>query len=493
MRSEDDLPGYGHVKKRNQAVREGVKRGGRSFAQETCGVGAAAPCQTQDALGDDRPAGPHRGKASAVYVLAAALAAALHPFPCDASGGAATGQPADGVAVSPEPGWPQWRGIRRDGVSLETGLLPAWPEGGPPLLWTVSGLGAGYSSPIITRGAIYITGDVGEDLVIFAVDLDGKPMWRAKNGASWTKNHPGSRSSCTYAGGRIYHMNAHGRAVCLDAATGRELWMVDVLERFQGSNITWGLSECLLVDGRRVIVSPGGEKGLMAALDANTGRTVWASGSIEGERAGYASPLMFSWGGRRHLVSGSSRHAFGVDAETGRLLWTFPQPTKNEIIASTPIYLGGGRVFVIRAGSPAGTLLSILAQGADVRVQEVWTGRVGNYHGGVVQWEGRLYGSACGNPAGWGCADAQTGEILYTTREFVKGSCIWADGRLYALAEDGVMALLKPAPGGLETVGRFTLADAQKNDAWAHPVLLDGRLYLRFHGTLFCYGVRARL
>ncbi|MCX7886607.1 MAG: PQQ-binding-like beta-propeller repeat protein [Verrucomicrobiae bacterium] len=434
--------------------------------------------------------GHHRFDLSAWKL--AALAAALLPSLANATGGAT----ADRVIGSPEPGWPQWRGIWRDGVSRETGLLPAWPEGGPPRLWTVSGLGRGWSSPIITHGSIYITGDVGGSLVIFAFDLDGRPLWQAQNGGCWTTNYPGARSSCTYHRGRIYHMNAHGRVVCLDAATGRERWAVNVLEQFEGSNITWGLSECLLVDGSRVFVGAGGKKGQMVALDTETGRTVWASSSIEGDRAGYASPLLFEWGGLRHLVSGSSRHAYGVCADTGRLLWTFHQPTKHEILAATPVYLGEGRVAVLRAASPACTLLSLSIAGADVCVREVWTARLGNYHGGVVLYGGRLYGSGFHKPAqaaGWGCADAHTGEILYTTRELPRGgSCIWADGRVYALAENGVMALLKPTPGGFEVAGRFTLVEARNNDAWAHPVLLDGRLYLRYHDTLYCYDVRRK-
>ena len=83
------------------------------------------------------------------------------------------------------PGWPQWRGPRRDGVSPSTGLLQSWPEKGPPLLWTATGLGRGYASPIVVDGTIYITGDIGEDLVIVAFDLDGKERWRAKNGSRW--------------------------------------------------------------------------------------------------------------------------------------------------------------------------------------------------------------------------------------------------------------------------------------------------------------------
>ena len=159
----------------------------------------------------------------------------------------------------------------------EKGLLPSWPEAGPRLVWKIGNLGHGWSSPIIVRDRLYITGDVDDDLVIFAFDLDGKPLWQAKNGRSWTGSYPGARACCAYSEGKLYHMNAHGRVVCLEAATGKELWAVDVLERFQGQNITWAMSECLLVDGSRVIVTPGGEKALMAALDKESGRTIWTT------------------------------------------------------------------------------------------------------------------------------------------------------------------------------------------------------------------------
>ncbi len=224
------------------------------------------------------------------------------------------------LVASKEAGWPQWRGPRRDGISDEKGLLQAWPEGGPKLVWKIGGLGQGWSCPIVTGGSIYITGDVGEDLVVFAFDPEGKPRWKAVNGRSWTGQYPGSRGACVYDGGALYHLNAHGRVACLDTRTGRETWAVDVLERFDGAGILWGLSECLLVDGPRVIVTPGGKKGAMAALDRKTGETLWASDPIEGNSAGYGSPILFELGGRRYLVSCPSKHAFGVEADTGRNL-----------------------------------------------------------------------------------------------------------------------------------------------------------------------------
>jgi len=166
---------------------------------------------------------------------------------------------ADGLIASEEQGWPQWRGPRRDGVSDEKGLLSTWPASGPKLLWKVEGLGTGWSSPIVIGERLYITGDVGNDLIVFAFDRGGTEQWRTKNGKAWKGPYPGARACCVFSEGRLYHLNAHGRLACLDAGSGKELWTVDILERFSARNITWALSECLLVDGARVIVTPGGK------------------------------------------------------------------------------------------------------------------------------------------------------------------------------------------------------------------------------------------
>ena len=209
----------------------------------------------------------------------------------------------DGPIASPEPDWPQWNGPRRDGISGEKNLLPTWPEDGPRLVWKIGNLGRGWSSPIIVRDRLYIAGDADDDLLIFAFDLDGKPLWRAKNGQSWSGSYPGARACCAFSDDKLYHMNAHGRVACLEAATGSELWAVDVLKRFQGENITWAMSECLLVDGPRLIVTPGGKQALMAALDKKSGRTIWATEPLGEDRASHCSPLLFRHAGRRILAS----------------------------------------------------------------------------------------------------------------------------------------------------------------------------------------------
>ena len=399
---------------------------------------------------------------------------------------------ADGPIASPEPGWPQWRGPRRDGVSDAKGLLQEWPEGGPPLLWKTSGLGRGWSSPIVTGGAIYITGDVGDELRVFAFDLDGKPKWQSENGRAWKGQHPGARACCAASEGRIYHMNAHGRLACLDAGTGREVWAANVLERFEGKNLTWAISECVLVDGANVLVTPGGKKAFMAALDSKTGATAWASEPMpdpETERTGYGSPLLFRRGGRRLLAAGSLRSLVCVDADAGKVLWTFPKRTKYEAACATPLYWQGCLFYSLP--SKSGSVMLRLATDGGVQPEKVWECRMDNLSGGVVACDGYLYGSGEDN-RGWYCLDARTGEEKYCAKDLAQSAVLWADGRLYCLGERGEMVLVKPGPDALHVVGRFRLTDGAEPDAWAHPVVLDGRLYLRYHDDLYCYDVRQR-
>lgn len=395
----------------------------------------------------------------------------------------------DGLIASPEPDWPQWRGPRRDGISDETGLLAQWPEGGPKRLWTIDGLGKGWSSPIIVRDRLYITGDVGEDLVIFAFTLDGTPVWRTTNGAYWKNPYPGGRACGTYSEGRLYHMNAHGRVVCLDAASGKELWAVDVLERFEGKNITWAMSECLLVDGPNVIVTVSGKKALMAALDKETGRTVWITPPLEDDVVSHCSPILVRHGGRRQIINCSAAHGFGVDADTGELLWTVPVKNRYGTNVSTPIY-GSGRVFFMTPYDSLGRQYQLVVGQTGIEAKLTWQSFIDAVTGCGVLVDGVLYAAGYTRPKWWFGFDWKTGETRYEMEDFTTGAAIYADGRLYLLDEQGNVGLIRPAADRLEIVGRFSLTGERLRDAWAHPVLLDGRLYLRYHDTLWCYDVR---
>lgn len=411
------------------------------------------------------------------------------------------------LVASPETGWPQWRGPRRDGLCDETGLLSHWPAEGPRLLWSTNGLGRGYSAPIITGGRIYLTGDVEDALRIVALDLHGQTLWQATNGRSWKGPYPGARASCTFSEGRLYHLNAHGRVACLDATSGREFWTVDMRERFGARVNTWAFSENLLVDGPRVIVTTGGTRALMVALDKRTGATVWTTEPLrlgasddpahqrlpepagETEAASYASPILFTLAGRRHLVNCSLRHVFGADADTGALLWTRPLPTRHHVIGVTPVLVDDA-VFVTAPHTEGGGLYQIVPQGSGVRVERLWASELDTCHGGLVLVGDTLFGSWYGR-RGWAGLDARTGALRCQTQELAKGAVLYAERRLYCLSEEGEMALLNPTAKGFEFAGRFRLVPGRTSDAWTHPVILDGRLYLRYLETLYCYDIRA--
>jgi outer membrane protein assembly factor BamB len=391
----------------------------------------------------------------------------------------------DGPIASPEAGWPQWRGKRRDGISDGKGLLKAWPEGGPKPLWKSEGLGRGWSSPVIVGDRIFITGDVGEELVVRALDLDGREVWKRANGKSWKGSYPGARASVAYSEGRIYLLNAHGRLACLEAADGREVWAADVVERFAAKVHTWAYSEGLVVDGPRVLVTAGGAKALVAALDKKSGETAWATEAVAGDSPSYVSPLLVRHEGRRLLIGASVLNGFGVDVDAGKLLWTIPMKTPYGVTASTPAY-AGGRVHYAAAFITAASW-NLVDGGA--KVEKAWDTPFDTCSGSFIHADGVLYGGGHKRVKGWAAVDWATGARKAELPGLATGAAIWADGRLYALAEDGRMALLTPASEGLTIAGEFRLTPDRVNDAWAHPVLLDGRLYLRYHGELRCYEV----
>lgn len=382
--------------------------------------------------------------------------------------------------------WPQWRGPSRDGISEETGLLPSWPTDGPARLWTASRIGRGYSSPIVANQTIFITGDEANDLIISAFSLDGNLRWRAKNGAAWRGSFPGSRSSCTFDHGKLYHMNSRGRLACLDANDGSEVWAVNVLDRFEGKNITWGLSESLLIFGDMVYATPCGAKGMVVALDKHSGDTVWATPPIADERPSYASPILIRVGDRTLLVNSATKNAFAVDAKTGELCWQVSQEDPKNTVCTIPV-LARNEIVFTNASRGYGAIFGVHLDGS--HAEKTWTKELSISHGSTVCVDGQVYGaSSRGEARGWVVVDAETGSVR-PAADLDGGSMAYADGRFYCLTQTGMMKLQKPTDGRFETVGSFRVAEGK--DVWSHPVICNGRLYLRFHETIFCYDIRS--
>ncbi|MGB2820349.1 MAG: PQQ-binding-like beta-propeller repeat protein [Phycisphaerae bacterium] len=401
---------------------------------------------------------------------------------------AAPGAAGDGRADSPRE-WPQFHGPRRDNKSDETGLLKQWPQEGPKLLWTAKGIGEGYSTVAIAGGLIYTTGNIGRHTVITALNPDGTTAWTVRNGPAYTREQAGTRSTPTVEGGRLYHENADGDVVCLDAATGESVWSLNILKKFHGRNISWALAESLLLDGNNVICTPGGKGAGIAALDKDTGRTVWVCKGTE-DKPGYCSPVVFEHKGLRQIVTLMAQSVVGVSAATGKLLWRVEHISPFDENITSPIF-HNGCVFV-STRSTGSRLLKVKVDGDRASVEEVWqTKAMDNQHGGVILLNGHLYGDCLTARSGsWACLELQTGRQTYAGGGIGRASLTYADGMLYLLSQRGTMALVRPAPEEFDLVSRFDIPRGGRGPVWAHPVVCAGRLYVRHGDFLYCYEVK---
>ncbi len=396
--------------------------------------------------------------------------------------------PTQDVSEASGPYWPAFQGPRGDNISDETGLLREWPDDGPALLWTATGMGKGYASVSLVGGLIYTAGNIDDKTVVTALYLDGKVRWQMPAGAAWTKDYPGTRSTPTIDGNRLYYQNPLGELSCLKAATGELIWQVNVLERFGAENIRWALAESPLIDGNRVISTPCGPKTAMVALDKMTGETVWQSASAEGDATGYATPALAEYKGKRLLFTMTAQAAICVDADSGRLYWRFPHKTEYDVNATSPIF-HDGRLFITSGYRTGSRMLRVLVDGEEVGVEEAWQNAdLDNHHGGVVLLDGHVYGSD--SRRAWICIDWKDGRTVYSERGVGKGSLTYADGMLYTLGENGQMGLVPATPEAHELVGQFKLPPGGEGKSWAYPVVCGGRLYLRHGDVLFCYNVR---
>jgi outer membrane protein assembly factor BamB len=394
------------------------------------------------------------------------------------------------LVAADAPSWPRFRGPKADNRSIETGLLRQWPEGGPRLLWTTEGIGEGFATVAIAAGLIYTDGNIDDKTVITALDLNGKIRWQIPSGKAWTGSQPGTRGTPTIDGGRLYYESPLGEIVCLDANIGKRIWGLNILEEFDAKNITWALAESLLIDGDHVICCPGGPRAAMVALNRRTGQVVWRSPST-GDLAGYASPVLAQHNGLRMILTMTSRAIIGVNAESGDLLWRREHVTPFNENICTPLFHDGW-VFTSTGHGVGSVMLKVTVSGQKASVEEVWRSTdLDNHHGGVVLLDGYIYGS-CWSPRGWVCLDWRTGRKQYEERGVGKGSLTFADGMLYTLGEQAKVALVKATPAGHQIVSWFRLPAGGTGPVWAHPVVCDGRLYIRHGSFLYAYDIRSR-
>lgn len=399
--------------------------------------------------------------------------------------------------------WPTFRGSDRTAVSPDKGLLQEWPESGPKLLWEGKGAGRGYSSLAIEDGRIYTLGDgssTAEDkdeyLFAFAAN-DGKLLWKTKTGTPWNEGPEqwqSSRSTPTVDSDRVYVLTPHGKLFCCESATGKSLWDIDLKAKFDGKKgDSWGYSESVLIDGDKLVCTPGGEKNTMVALNKTTGDLLWST-PREGDRgAGHASIVPSKIGDVVVYVTTTASGAMGVRAEDGKLLWKYDIERTTAVIP-TPI-VRGDLVFFTAGYRRGGALLKQVA-GADktVSVEEKYpiTPELANKHGGVVLVGDHLYGDSDDQGIPF-CADLLTGKNVWKERGSGRGSAAFAaaDGCLYIRFQNGVMALAKATPDGYKETGSFKIPGSDTRPSWSHPVIVGGKMYLREQDSILCYDVKA--
>jgi outer membrane protein assembly factor BamB len=406
-----------------------------------------------------------------------------------------------GFAAASATDWPTFRGPDRTGVSNETGLLTEWPADGPQLLWKTTGVGRGYSSLAIAGGRIFTLGDGltedDKDEYLMAFDQkSGEILWKAKTGAPWVSgnaNWQSSRSTPSTDGKAVFVISPHGVLLACDFASGSEIWRKDLKAEFGGKKGDgWGYSESPLLDGDLLICSPGGNDATIVALKKETGEVVWKAAQPGNRGAGHASIVISQIGDVKLYVALTATGAVGIRSGDGEVLWNYAID-KTTAVCPTPI-LKDDLVF-IAAGYKRGAALLRQKPAGDgkVSVEEVYPMKppLANKHGGVVRIGDYVYGDSDDQGIPF-CADLMTGEIKWKQRGSGKNSASFsaADGHLYIHFTNGTMVLAKADPAEYKEVGSFKVPGSGERPSWAHPVISDGKLYLREHDTILCFNIR---
>ena len=381
----------------------------------------------------------------------------------------------------------QWRGQHRDGIYNETGLLTSWPAEGPKLLWHYDHIGDGFAtSSVVADNRVFTAGAILGKGHIFAFTPEGKLAWDVEYGPEWTESYPGTRSTPVVNEGKVYLMSGFGKIVCLSADKGNMLWSVDIMKDYDGRNIAWGITENLLIDGDKLFCTAGGIRNNVIALNKNTGKLIWSS-SGNGEKSAYCSPIVITLPSRKILATITEKSIIGLDAETGKLLWHHEQTNEWSVHANAPLY-SNGYLYCISGYGRGGVMLKLSADGS--KTEEVWKNpALDSRMGGMVLLNGKIYGMG-DNIKGLHCLDWKTGtESAFEKFNGRMGSIIAAEGLLYTYDESGEVMLISPTAKGFKKLSGFKVPFGN-NPHWAHPVIVNGRLYIRHGNSLMVYDIR---
>jgi outer membrane protein assembly factor BamB len=403
--------------------------------------------------------------------------------------------------------WPSFRGPNRDGVSKETGLLQEWPKDGPPKLWTAKNLGLGFGAPIVVEGRIFGLGTrEGKDGMWALKEADGSEEWFTPFADPRdSRQNNGPSGSPTYSSGKLYATSTNGTLACLDAANGKIAWQASYANDFGSPAQGWGFTETPLVDGEKLIVTPGSAKATVVALQKDTGKVLWKTETEggAGRAGGYSSPVKATVGDipMYIVLLGQTGGLIGVHADTGKLLWQYTAAALGGTAQIPMPVVKGDLVWFATSYRGGSALLQLIPQGTEkVSVKELKTYRqdLMNHHGGMVLVGDHVYfghGHNAGQPV---CVNFKTGEIEWGPERYPAGgngsaAVVYADNRLYFRYQNGKMVLIEANPEQLKVVSSFQLPEPtvrSHSQSWAHPVIASGKLYLRDQQVMYCYDIK---
>ncbi len=393
---------------------------------------------------------------------------------------------------------PQFRGPLRDGKFPDTGLLQTWPEGGPELLLKIEGIGKGYSSVIATDQYIFATGMIDTLDYLSCIKTDGTIKWKVAYGRSWTKSFPDSRGSATIDGNHAYVISGVGELNCISVPDGKIVWKVNVDKDYNATWHNWGVSESPLIVDDKVICCPSGANTSAVAFDKMTGKPVWQSVAVGGQRA-YASPSLYEFGKFRFILAVTTQYLIALEPATGKVVWSYryfdekkmkDDDDKDLIWNDIPTFKGR-EIFLTMGYNYPNMMLQMNEEGT--AVIEKWSNSVlDNHHGGIIEKDGFIFGSNWENNSKgkWVCLNWETGDVKYETNWITKGSIVYADGLLYAMEEkSGTIGLIKPTHEKFDLISSFKLQGGS-GPYWSHPFISNGKMYLRHGDVLFVYNIK---
>ena len=394
--------------------------------------------------------------------------------------------------------WPQWRGPERTGISKETGLLKEWPAAGPRLAWQARDLGAGYSTPAVSGGRLFLISNRGvENELVQALEAKtGARIWETRIGKigkpDQQPSYPGTRSTPTVEGNRVYVLGSDGDLASLDAASGKVVWQKNVRTEFGGKSGIWAYSESPLIDGDVLVCTPGGPEATLLAVNKRTGDVIWKAALPGGEEAADASPIVVQSGGIKQYVQFLQKGVVGVEAKTGKLLWRYDQTAQNSPANIPTPVARDGMIYTATNRGGAGLDRLKIEVGAITPEPVYYDRQLPTSIGGSVLVGDYLYGT---NNGGLMCVEFATGKVKWQERGIGASSVSYADGRLYLHGENGQVALVEPSPEGYREKGRITPPEQPERGAggkaWTYPVIANGRLYIRDLGMLWAYDIKS--